>query len=178
MRLTDDEGTFMALLLRVQPATGYQLSKIYAESPVSNFGISKGKIYPLIRRLKDRGLITVAAVDDDRRGTGLLSCTKSGREAVRAWVMDIRPNHVLPEDPLRTKVQSFDLLSPVEQIQWVQLARTMTDQKLQELEEYSREVTVPFKDLVHGNAEAALRNRAEWLEHISTRIGARFKTHD
>ena len=32
----------------MQPATAYQISKIYAESPVSNFGTSKGKIYPLI----------------------------------------------------------------------------------------------------------------------------------
>jgi len=32
--LTDDEGTFLSLLVRVEPATAYQVSKIYADSTV------------------------------------------------------------------------------------------------------------------------------------------------
>ena len=44
--LTDHEGTFLSLVLRIQPATAYQVIKIYEESPVSNFNTSKGKIYP------------------------------------------------------------------------------------------------------------------------------------
>ncbi|MFL6752123.1 MAG: hypothetical protein ACJ8D5_00755 [Sphingomicrobium sp.] len=169
-RLTDDEGTFLALLIRVQPATAYQLSKVYAESPVSNFGTSKGKIYPLVERLKERGFLRKRAVAGDARGSDRLECTARGEEAVRAWAMEIRPTHLLLDDPLRTKLQSFDLLSRDEQLEWIVTAKTGLQQKLEELEAYAAEVTVPFKDQVHDNAVSSVRCRMEWLDRLLASI--------
>ena len=171
-RLTQDEGTFLSLLVRVQPATAYQLSKIYAESPVSNFGTSKGKIYPMIRRLKERGLVSARAVDDARNSEVLL-CTARGRAAVRSWLKDIRPNHLLPEDPLRTMLQSFDLLSKDEQAEWLALVRSGLEAKLSELGEYGASVHVPYKELVHDNAVTAIKSRLAWLERVEASLGAR-----
>jgi DNA-binding PadR family transcriptional regulator len=167
-RLTDDEGTFLSLLVRLEPATAYQLSKVYADSPVSNFGTSKGKIYPLIRRLKERGLVESSLVEDDGRGSEQLSATSRGRDAVRRWVMDIRSSHLLLEDPLRTKVQSFGLLTRGEQLAWIAEARTALRAKLAEVESYGAEVSVPYRDLVHDNAVASLRVRLEWLDRLET----------
>jgi DNA-binding PadR family transcriptional regulator len=164
--LTDDEGTFLALLLRVRHATAYQLSKIYAESPVSNFGTSKGKIYPLIRRLKARGMLAARSVSGDARGTEQLECTAAGRKAVRQWVKQIRPTYLLLEDPLRTKVQSFDLLSKEEQIEWVVEVKSGLLKKLEELEIYGRSVAVPFKEQVHDNAVSSIRSRMDWLDRL------------
>lgn len=171
--LTDDEGTFLALVVRVQPATAYQLSKIYADSPVSNFGTSKGKIYPLIRRLRDRGLIASERVPGDSRGSETLRCTAAGKRAVRAWVQDIRPTHLLVDDPLRTKLQSFDLLSREEQVKWVAKAKNGLRRKLDELEAYGKEVTVPFKELVHDNAVGSVQCRLEWLERLRRELKSR-----
>ena len=169
--LSDDEGTFLALLVRVQPATAYQLSKIYAESPVSNYGTSKGKIYPLIRRLKERGLIVARRVSGDRRGSELLLSTDDGRNKLRAWVKRIKPNHLLLEDPLRTMVQSFDLLSKDEQMRWIKEARAGLEGKLSELDAYATEVTVPYKEQVHDNAVSSVRSRLAWLDRLSEQIG-------
>jgi DNA-binding PadR family transcriptional regulator len=169
-RLTDDEGTFLALLIRVQPATAYQLSKIYADSPVSNIGTSKGKIYPLVERLQKRGLLKKRPVRDDARGSEWLECTAAGREAVRSWVMDIKPTHILLEDPLRTKLQSFDLLSKDEQLEWVVKAKAGLQEKLEELEAYGREVTVPFKELVHDNAVSSVQSRMRWLDRVLSSV--------
>jgi DNA-binding PadR family transcriptional regulator len=169
--LSDDEGTFLALLVRVQPATAYQLSKIYAESPVSNYGTSKGKIYPLIRRLKERGLIVARRVSGDRRGSELLLSTDDGRNMLRAWVKQIKPNHLLLEDPLRTMVQSFDLLSKDEQMRWIEEARAGLEGKLSELDAYATEVTVPYKEQVHDNAVSSVRSRLAWLDRLSEQIG-------
>jgi len=168
--LSDDEGTFLALLVRVQPATAYQLSKIYADSPVSNFGTSKGKIYPLIRRLKERELIVAHPVSGDGRGSERLESTRRGREAVRAWVKHIRATHLLLEDPLRTMVQSFDLLSRDEQLEWIVNARAGLESKLAELEAYAAEVTVPYKDEVHDNAVSSVRCRLDWLDRLYQRL--------
>lgn len=170
--LTDDEGTFLTLLVRVQPATAYQLSKIYAESPVSNFGISKGKIYPLIHRLKNRALIKATGVAGDARGTEKLECTSRGREAVRRWIKEMRPAHLLLEDPLRTKVQSFDLLTREERLEWISDAKAGLRRKLQELEDYAREVSVPYHGQVHDNAVSSIRCRIEWLDRLRKSVAA------
>jgi DNA-binding PadR family transcriptional regulator len=133
---------------------------------VSNFGTSKGKIYPMIRRLKSRGLLSTRTVSDDARGTEQLECTGAGEDAVRDWVRQIRPVHLLLEDPLRTKVQSFDLLSRDERIEWIVEAKAQLLAKLAELEAYGKEVDVPFKALVHDNAVSSLRARMDWLDRV------------
>ena len=170
-RLTEDEGIFLALLVRVEPATAYQLSKIYAESPVSNFGTSKGKIYPLIQRLEKRGLLKKKPVAGDSRRSELLSATAGGRNAVRDWVMELKPDHFLVDDPLRTRLQSFDLLNHDQQLEWVANARDGLQRKLEELEAYGAAVTVPFKELVHDNAVSSVRSRIDWVDRLSRSIG-------
>lgn len=164
--LSDNEGTLLALVLRAGPITAYQIAKIYDESPVSNFNTSKGKLYPLIRRLRERGLVRPIKVASDARGTEQLECTDAGREAVRSWVKAIRPGHLLLDDPLRTKLQSLDLLSRQEQIEWVAAIKEQLLAKLAELDAYGREVDVPFHELVHENAVGAVRGRMEWLDRL------------
>ena len=164
--LTDHEGTFLSLVLRIQPTTAYQVTKIYEASPVNNFNTSKGKIYPLIRRLTERGLLAKQLVEGDGRGTEALLCTKEGEKAVRAWVRQIRDTHVLLDDPLRTKVQSFGLLTKEEQIAWIAEAKALLHGKLAELEAYRSEVDVPHKDFLHDNAVSMTRARLDWLDRM------------
>ena len=164
--LTDHEGTFLSLVLRIQPTTAYQVTKIYEASPVNNFNTSKGKIYPLIRRLTERGLLAKQLVEGDGRGTEALLCTKAGEKAVRTWVRQIRDTHVLLDDPLRTKVQSFGLLTKEEQIAWIAEAKAMLHGKLAQLEAYRSEVDVPYKDFLHDNAVSTTRARLDWLDRM------------
>lgn len=169
--LTDDEGTFLSLLVRVGPSTAYQLSKIYSDSPVSNFGTSKGKIYPMIRRLRSQGLLRSKPVEGDRRRSELLESTAAGIEAVRHWVKQVRPHHILLDDPLRTKVQSFELLTPREQLEWINHAETALVEKLEELDRYAAEVDVPFKEFVHANAVSSTQTRLDWLRSLARGLG-------
>ena len=164
--LSDNEGTLLALILRLQPTTTYQLMKVYADSPVSNFHAGKGKTYPIVARLEALQLISKRKLKLDRRGTEELRCTAAGRAAVKAWVRQIRPEHLMLEDPLRTKVQSFDLLTAVERTDWIVSAKQQLHKKLQQLDAYGKEVDVPFKDFVHDNAVRSLRARLDWLDML------------
>ena len=170
IQLTDDEAAFLALLIRIQPATAYQIAKIYDESPVSNFGTSKGKIYPMIRRLKERGALKARALAGDARHSEVLSATALGREKVRQWIKSIKRSHLLPKDPLRTMVQSFELLSTNEQLDWIAAVRTGLEKKLVELDEYKDSVHVPFKDQVHDNAVMVVETRLDWLNDLEASI--------
>jgi DNA-binding PadR family transcriptional regulator len=168
--LTEQEGTLLALVARAQPITAYQISKVYEESPVSNFSSSKGKIYPIIRRLREGGLLRARTVKGDARNTEQLEITKRGEKALRSWIKDIRPTHLLPEDPLRTKLQSFDLLTRDERIEWISELKVRLLEKLADVERYREEVSVPYQDLVHENAVRSIRSRMDWLDLLLHRI--------
>ncbi len=77
---------------------------------------------------------------------------------------------MLLEDPLRTKVQAFDMLSVDEQIEWIASAKASLEEKLEEVREYAKGVTVPYKAHVVDNAVTALRNRIAWVERIRRSI--------
>jgi DNA-binding PadR family transcriptional regulator len=134
-RLTDHEGTLLSLVLRAQPVTAYQIARIYELSPVSNFNTSKGKIYPIIHRLRELGLVRTRLVKGDARGTEQLTCTKAGEKAIKGWVLETRPTHLLLDDPLRTKVQSFGLLTPDERVRWIVEVKAQLIKKLEEVED-------------------------------------------
>ena len=170
INLTDNEGTLLALVARAEPITAHQIAKVYEESPVSNFSTSKGTIYPIVRRLRAAGLLKARKVSGDGRGTEQLETTRKGQKAIRKWVMEIRPAHLIPEDMLRTKVQSFDLLTRDERIEWISEVKVRLLERLDELEEYGKEVTVPFKDFVHDNAVRSVRGRMDWLDKLLNHV--------
>src|SRR6476620_3334841 len=93
--LTENEGALVALVQRKGPLSAYQIAKEYETSPIYTFNTAKGKLYPLIDRLAERGLLTSSRVIDDRRGTKLYACTAVGRQALRSWVMSFREEHEL-----------------------------------------------------------------------------------
>lgn len=165
--LTDNEGSLLALVLRRQPVTAYQLLRIYAQSPVSSFNESKGSLYPLIRRLKARGLIAAQPVDGDRRKAELLTCTEGGRATARLWVKRLEPRHILPDDPLRTKAISFGLLDSGERKAWINAARALTKAKIAEVEAYLIGLDMQYKEAIEANALGALQARLAWLDRLS-----------
>lgn len=169
LSLTDNEATLLALVARGEPITAYQISKVYEGSPVSNFNTSTGKIYPIIKRLKAANYVRALLVEGDARGTEQLVTTSEGKEALRAWIKEIRPAHLLPEDPLRTKVQSFELLSRDERIEWISHLKMRLLEKLESVEEYGREEWAPYQHLVHENAVRVLRTRMDWLDIVLSR---------
>lgn len=168
--LTDNEGTLLALVARAEPITAYQIGKIYEQSPVSNFNTSKGKIYPLIRRLHAAHLLRPRKIKSDKRGTEQFETTKQGRNALRQWIKEVRPTHLLPEDQLRTKVQSFDLLTREERLEWIAEVKTELLRKLEEVEQFGEQVSVPYHDLVHENAVRTIRSRMDWLDLVLQRV--------
>jgi DNA-binding PadR family transcriptional regulator len=164
--LTDNEGSLIGLVRRQQPVTAYQLYKIYETSPVSSFNTSKGSLYPLISRLRKRGLIAAESVAGDKRNTEQLTCTSAGVKAVAAWARTVKTSDILLDDPLRTKLLSLDLLTREEQTRWVVEAKAEVTRKMETVEAYNQAVSVPFQQFVHRSAIAALEAKMKWLDEL------------
>lgn len=160
----------LALVLREQPVTAYQLMRIFADSPVSSINTSKGQVYPAIARLRARKLLQARAVANDRRGTEELALTDAGREAVKRWVRDLDSSQIVLDDPLRTRVLSFDVLTRQEKLEWIAEAKSLVRQRRLDLERYNEDVDLPFQDLVYQSASESLQLKSEWLDELMHRL--------
>lgn len=164
--LTDHEGALLAEVLRRQPVTAYRITKAYGIDPVSSFNSSKGHVYPMIKRLAKRSFLKSITVPSDARGTETWECTKNGVAALREWLKTVSPHHLLLEDPMRTRIMSFDLLDHEEKLDWIFKAKAELLAKLNELEDYGKSVDVPFQAFVHDNAVSSIKSRMDWLDRM------------
>ena len=164
--LTEHEGMLLALVVREQPVRPYQLYKMFEDSPVTSINSSKGQLYPAIRRLKEKGLVTSRNVGGKTRKIEELSASKKGREAARLWTFNIADPHINLEDPLRTRVLSFDLLTKEQQIEWITNAKSLVKARRGIVEEFNRSVTVPYQRFAYLSTMETLRVKMEWLDEL------------
>jgi len=165
-KVTEHEGMLLALILRQQPVTAYQLFRFFETSPVTSINASKGQLYPAIKRLRERGLIEGRKVAGDGRGAEALSVTDAGRDMVRSWTRAIDAKHITLDDPLRTRILSFDMLSRDERLEWIVKAKALVKQRRAIVEEYNQSVTVPYQDFAYASVMEALRVKMEWLDEL------------
>jgi DNA-binding PadR family transcriptional regulator len=73
-------------LLHQQPRSGYDLRKIFANTPMGTFSDSPGAIYPALQRLQKRGFVTSRVhASSGLRRRRLFRPTCSGKRAFKAW---------------------------------------------------------------------------------------------
>ncbi len=80
-------GYVLLGLLQQGPASGYDLRKLFATTPLMTFSDSPGAIYPALRKLERQGLIE----GEVEQGSGLrlrrvFRLTSDGQRALRDWL--------------------------------------------------------------------------------------------
>jgi DNA-binding PadR family transcriptional regulator len=115
IRLTELEAVVLGVVGRDGPCTPYAIRRLFADSPAPRWSGSAGAIYPLIRRLQRRGLVTSV---EERRGTRSrrrYRLTRAGQAKFRDWLRRPDENETaLPHDPWRTRLWFFRSLPPAE----------------------------------------------------------------
>jgi DNA-binding PadR family transcriptional regulator len=80
------EFALLGLLAR-RPHSGYELRRQLVETPLKHFSDSPGSIYPALRRMRRKGLITpTRGGAASRRCKTLFRASPAGRKALRAWM--------------------------------------------------------------------------------------------
>lgn len=166
LRLTEIEGRVLALIARLDSPTAYAVYAVIDDSPTSVLKTSKGTIYPLVERLKERGFLKSTALRDGRRGGETLSVTARGMEAIRDWLIDIRDEHILVYDPLRARVPALQFLTHEERVEWVASAKTLNQQKADDVEGYRPQEAEPLEAIAHHAAASVLAAQSKWLDRL------------
>lgn len=73
-------------LLKQNPQSGYDLRKVFANTPMRHFSDSPGSIYPALRRLQARKWIAGSAENGNARKRQLFRITKAGERAMIEWL--------------------------------------------------------------------------------------------
>ena len=88
-RLTSFEHVLLGMIF-IQPATGYDLKRRFATTPLGVYQPSSGALYPALKRLERRGLLGSEAIRPAGGGRlrRVYHLTGDGRQAHLGWVRE------------------------------------------------------------------------------------------
>jgi PadR family transcriptional regulator, regulatory protein AphA len=95
-QLTSFEHVLLGMIF-MQPASGYDLKRRFATSPMGVYQPSSGALYPALDRLERRGLLRSAALRPAAGGRPrrVYQLTPDGRQAHLGWIREpVRPETV------------------------------------------------------------------------------------
>jgi DNA-binding PadR family transcriptional regulator len=118
-RLSDLEGAVMAQIGHHGPVTGYAVVKRFAQSSSEFWSGSAGAVYPLIKRLAARQLLSTTEALDGKRARTDYVLTAAGHAALKAWLLDAQRACDLGFDPLRTRLVHLDQCSASERKRFI-----------------------------------------------------------
>ena len=73
-------------LMYEKPSSGYDLRKIFATTSMGSFSDSPGAIYPALRRLERKGLVTSKPQANSGRRRQVVSLTAEGKAELKQWI--------------------------------------------------------------------------------------------
>lgn len=118
------------------PMTAYAVRSTFARSPTSYFSGSAGAIYPLVERLRARGLLRVRARREDGRASRALSLTDAGLKALRVWLRPpVEPWMAsVTRDPIRTRILFAGALTAAQRRRLLEEAEPALEAEVAKLE--------------------------------------------
>lgn len=158
-------------LIEMHPNTGYGLRKIFEETPMARYSSSPGAIYPALRNLESRQLIS-GKVETGKTGRDkqTFRCTAAGRRELHSWLrMSVTAERV--ERDLEVVLLRFSYLDLVDDLDWsIEFLGQLSDavQSCLAAVEQTRTTMQPHAPL-HGllalaNGAEVLKAHARWAE--------------
>ncbi len=99
--LTDLEGAALAEIASRSKATSYAIAQAFSHSPSEYWSGSAGAVYPLVKRLAERGLLEPSPATTGMRARIDYRITPQGHSALEDWLLDARRASGMGFDPLR-----------------------------------------------------------------------------
>lgn len=168
--LTDLEAVVIAFVYRRQPCTPYKIRQSFEKSTTTRFSSSAGSIYPLVKRLADRGDLIAGETPGDGRKSCNYRVTAKGLRRARAWLNGLDDAaQIGVYDPIRSRLTNLNLLSDKQQLDWLDDMIALLEQQQELIRSYESRPFVGDQRL-HEAARQSLwaenRVRIHWLREI------------
>jgi|SRR5580692_2374866 DNA-binding PadR family transcriptional regulator len=154
------------------PCTTYALRREFMDSPSQYWSASSGAVYPLVLRLRKRGLIRVKGTTGDDREGSLYVLTAAGSRALVDWLsrLDAPSSISVPPDPMRNRIAFFALLDPETRKKFVAHATRELQASIERIRAHTQREKAQgnvFEYLVSGGALRMVESRLEWLLDVA-----------
>jgi DNA-binding PadR family transcriptional regulator len=181
--VTELEASVLGMLGVKGPCTPYALRREFRASPSQYWSASSGAVYPLILRLRRRGLIRVTRKVAGRRGGLLYELTPAGRRVLRDWLgtLDAPASISVPPDPLRNRIAFFELLDEGERRSYLAAAVRGMRAYLSRVRSYTEQLLAQGRHgehLVSAGAQRMVQARLDWLLEVARTEGLDVSTPD
>ena len=116
-RLSELEHVVLGIVWKKGPCTSHAVRVEFVNSANTHFSGSAGSIYPLVRRLEQRGLVEMRADRHGQQDRRLVTITAAGRRALRGWLAPPfrGEDFSVQYDPIRTRFYFLGALTGREQ---------------------------------------------------------------
>lgn len=175
--LTELEGVVVGIVHRDGPCTAYEIRRLLAVSPSSQWSASAGAVYPSVRKLLRLGLLRAIAHPNRSNGTRYVA-TPKGVAALLAWIGPPFNDTVrtVSHDPLRSRAAMLALVSPDKRRDWIAAALRMLDDVEAAVARWHDERRGdPVSELLSAAGNADVAARREWLRRASKILSRRSK---
>lgn len=174
---TSTLGYALLGLIKMNPSTGYQLRKIFQETPMARYSSSPGAIYPALRVLASRTLIHAEpGVGKTGKAIETWRCTARGSRQLKSWLR----RSVTTDDVYRNLdvvLLRFSYLDVLDDLDWSIDFLNQFRQAALECRARVQQIRKALKrgQPTHGqyalrNGEAVFAAHARWAERTTASI--------
>lgn len=153
-------------LLQREPLHGYRLKQQLELFMSSSISVNYGAIYPLLKRLEERGEITTLATDQVEAGPSrkTYSITVKGRQRWHQKMME-HPHESWVNSRSRFFIKFFFFgeLEPTERIRLIEHRLSACQQRLESVELEQWPLTDAYQENVLQHCFGVLRAEIQWL---------------
>jgi DNA-binding PadR family transcriptional regulator len=175
--LTDFEHILLGLICRAD-ASGYELKRRLAATPLGVYQPSSGALYPALRRLQQRGLVNARSStehDTSRRPRQILRATTQGRAEHLDWIQaPIDPRTV--SHALGLHLMRFVMMEPLlpaeEILAFLRSLHDALSHFIAQLEHYIATADLPGRHpgLALDHGIAVHRASLEWVDRTISEL--------
>ena len=169
--MTELESCVLGVVWQGGPLTAYEIAKPFAASASSYWSGSAGAIYPLVKRLEEKGFVRGESAQWNSRKKRTFTITATGLSALREWLAPPFGSQVgAPAfDPIRTRIAFLGALPPRSRGRFLDDAERVVREQLVELEKVharEQELGATFDALATRGAMHELQARLRWLVEV------------
>lgn len=172
--MTELEGVVLGVVWSRGPCSAYAVRQRFSNSPTAAWSASTGAIYPAIRRLEARGLLTGSA-NGDARGTRNYVITATGTAALRNWILELSEwMGGSTIDPVRSRAVYLGAMDKSERDQFIDAAERNARAALARVQLWMPDPRAKqpwgLKAAALG-AELEILARLQWIERLREMSG-------
>lgn len=169
------EQVVLGIVWKRGPCTSYAVCKEFLDSPSSHWSGSAGAVYPLLRRLDQRGLVRATAGRRGHRPSTTYVLTAKGRAALRRWLSPpIDPAAAeTTYDPIRTRAYFLGVLTAAKRRAFAEEIEALLEHQVGVVEaecERYRRAGDEFSRLAMRGAVHEVRARLTWIRELKAAL--------